>query len=434
MAIFSGADAQTLATDSLAFRLDSLARALLYERADLVSAHIGISFFDPVSESFLYNYQAEKYFTPASNTKILTLYAGLSNLPENIPSLQYYETADTLFFQPTGDPTFLHPMFVTNPAYTFLKWHPKPLVYVPPRSDDPPFGPNWSWDDYAETYQPERSAMPIYGNLAHFYCVGDTLCAMPRCLADSSFVVYSGMSERLKVQRDLGANVFRVSLPTNGTGRGAADLPFVTSDSLLLRMLADTLGRPVGMSQNSTSFMGGWRELSGLPIDTLYRLMMYASDNFLAEQILRMSSFRVLGRVNTPDFIDFLLKSKLYGSPQPLAWYDGSGLSRFNLVTPKSMVFVLNKLYKEQPRGRLFSFFPTGGLGTLNNRYDGMRGRIFAKTGTLRNNVSLSGFLVLPDERVVIFSILVSNHNTSAGKVRAAVEQFLEGANTALAK
>ncbi len=417
------ADAQ-IAYDAIAIRLDSLARVLLYDREELRTAHVGISIFNPTTETFFYNYQGEKYFTPASNTKILTLYAGLTTLSDYAPALRYIETADTLFFQSTGDPSFLHPLFPTNPAYSFLKWHSKPLVYVPPRVDDAAFGPNWSWDDYAESFQPERSAMPIYGNMARFYCSGDSICSIPACFSDSNCTAIVGVSNRLKIQRDYGANTFQAMLPVNSKARGGVDIPFVTSDSLLLRFLADTLNRAIGLTEDRTSFLGRWSELPGLPIDTIYRMMMYESDNFLAEQVLRMSAQKTLDRMNTADFIDFLLKSKLYGSPQPIAWYDGSGLSRFNLISPKSMAFVLNKMYKEQSRTRLFSLFPTGGIGTLANRYGGLRGRVFAKTGTLRNNVALSGFLVLPNDQTVIFSILVSNHNTSPSKVRAAVEIF----------
>jgi D-alanyl-D-alanine carboxypeptidase/D-alanyl-D-alanine-endopeptidase (penicillin-binding protein 4) len=37
----------------------------------LAHAHIGISIFEPATNKFLYNYQGEKYFTPASNTSFL---------------------------------------------------------------------------------------------------------------------------------------------------------------------------------------------------------------------------------------------------------------------------------------------------------------------------------------------------------------------------
>jgi D-alanyl-D-alanine carboxypeptidase/D-alanyl-D-alanine-endopeptidase (penicillin-binding protein 4) len=70
---------------------------------------------------------------------------------------------------------------------------------------------------------------------------------------------------------------------------------------------------------------------------------------------------------------------------------------------------------------------PTGNEGTLEDRFITDRNYIFAKTGTLSGVVSLSGFLYTKKNKLLIFSVLVNNHNTSAGNVRKAVEKFIEG-------
>jgi D-alanyl-D-alanine carboxypeptidase/D-alanyl-D-alanine-endopeptidase (penicillin-binding protein 4) len=76
---------------------------------------------------------------------------------------------------------------------------------------------------------------------------------------------------------------------------------------------------------------------------------------------------------------------------------------------------------------RIKLIFPTGNEGTLTNYYKAENGYMFAKTGTLSGVVCLSGFLYTKKNTLLIFSVLVNNHNSSATAVRRAVEKFVEG-------
>ena len=74
---------------------------------------------------------------------------------------------------------------------------------------------------------------------------------------------------------------------------------------------------------------------------------------------------------------------------------------------------------------RIQEILPTGGEGTIRNYYQSDSGYIFGKTGTLSGVVAFSGFLYTKKNRLLIFSTLVNNHNTSATEVRRAVEKFI---------
>ncbi|TMI83666.1 MAG: hypothetical protein E6H10_07470 [Bacteroidetes bacterium] len=102
-------------------------------------------------------------------------------------------------------------------------------------------------------------------------------------------------------------------------------------------------------------------------------------------------------------------------------------MSRYNLFSPQDFIFILNKMKNEFGMDRIKNILPTGNEGTLSNYYKPENGYIFAKTGTLSGVVSLSGFLYTKKNKLLIFSILVNNHNSSATAVRRAVEKFVEG-------
>src|SRR6476469_5817296 len=66
----------------------SAARSVL-DAPELEGAHIGISIYDPAEKKYLYNYNGDKYFTPASNTKIITCYAAMKHFGDSIVGMRY---------------------------------------------------------------------------------------------------------------------------------------------------------------------------------------------------------------------------------------------------------------------------------------------------------------------------------------------------------
>jgi D-alanyl-D-alanine carboxypeptidase/D-alanyl-D-alanine-endopeptidase (penicillin-binding protein 4) len=125
----------------------------------------GFVLMDPDRNKLLYEYQAHHFFTPASNTKLFTLYASKKILADSIPSLIYSVFRDSLYFTGLGDPSFLHPDFDYQPGFGLLAGSDRPLVYVPHYFMDARFGPGWAWDDYPFAYSAEKSDLPLYGNV-----------------------------------------------------------------------------------------------------------------------------------------------------------------------------------------------------------------------------------------------------------------------------
>ena len=93
-----------------------------------------------------------------------------------------------------------------------------------------------------------------------------------------------------------------------------------------------------------------------------------------------------------------------------------------------SFVQVLDKLYAEIPRARLFNFFPVGGnIGTLKNWYGSEKGPyIYAKSGTVGNNYCLSEYLLTDSGEVLIFSFMNNHYTTSSTKVKEQMQLIFE--------
>lgn len=85
--------------------------ALVKESPVFSRSFTGFALFDPVGGQTLYAKDADKYFTPASNTKLFTFYTALRVLGDSMPVLRYAYQDGMLIFQGTGNPMLLHPDF-----------------------------------------------------------------------------------------------------------------------------------------------------------------------------------------------------------------------------------------------------------------------------------------------------------------------------------
>jgi D-alanyl-D-alanine carboxypeptidase/D-alanyl-D-alanine-endopeptidase (penicillin-binding protein 4) len=104
--------------------------------------------------------------------------------------------------------------------------------------------------------------------------------------------------------------------------------------------------------------------------------------------------------------------------PEEYVFYDGSGLSRLNLVSPSATVKLL-RYAASQPWGAEFiDSLPLAGVdGTLAGRFKNLpAGTVLrAKTGTLDHVNVLSGYLTTATGQRLVFSIL-GNHHTMSGR------------------
>ena len=403
------------------------ANTILLKDSVINTGHIGISIYEPATDKYWFNYDATKYFVPASNVKLFTLYAGLKYMGDSLPGLKYQQKNNELHIYPTGDPTFLHPDFKQQSVFNFLK--NKSNIFYHSKNYTNALGKGWAWDDYLDYYMVQRSEFPIYGNLIQVNVDSNIITTIPKNINLNVSNSIQQNQHSLSRKWDNNNLTFYTSLLPK---KNNYQVPLFVYLPEIINFLGDTIKQKI-------NFIGGnefeiikkndsrLTTIYSQPTDSLFKPMLHNSDNFFAEQTLLMASDTRLGYMNEAALIDTLLDNDFKDIPQKPRWVDGSGLSRYNLFSPESLVYILNKLQKEFGIKRLKTILPTGGEGTFKNYYQKDSGYIFAKTGSLSNHTAISGYLYSQKGKLLIFSVIVNQFQGSTAQVRHAVESFLEG-------
>lgn len=309
--------------------------AKVFKNSEIVNNHYtGFALYDNVTNKPIFELDANKPAIPASNTKIFTLYTALNMLGDSIPGLRYITRGDSLIFWGTGDPSFLHPDLKSRKIYDFLKNSDKKLFYSHSNSST----------DFAGSaiYQIAMVSMPVIENTGRAYTDKDRkLRLSPTFLEKSLKIDTTYHPITFTVRRDEETNSFTYpNIPVPANFRQT--LYLVPGSELTTSFLADTLKKQVNtlnmrLPQNA-------KTLFSIPSDTLYRRMMLPSDNYLAEQLLYVCSSLLPGKLSVDSAIAYSSRNFLSDLPDKFQWRDGSGLSRNNLFSPRSIIKILIKL------------------------------------------------------------------------------------------
>jgi D-alanyl-D-alanine carboxypeptidase/D-alanyl-D-alanine-endopeptidase (penicillin-binding protein 4) len=332
-----------------------------------------------------------------------------------LKGLEYIKKNDTLIIKGTADPTFLYG-FKDSKTIPFLKSHEGPIVLLDETINDDLLGSGWSWSDYQYYYMPEKSILPMYGNLALYAMKNDSIHVVPKYFSNSISVLDS-----LRVNRVYEKNQFYLQRNDSLL----YEVPFKTTLQLIAKLLSDTLNKPVELT--TKQFYTEFTPLYSVSSDSVFKQMLTVSDNFIAEQLMLQVGKATKNSYNTDDAINYSLKNYLPNIPHKPRWVDGSGLSRYNLFTPESTVHLLTKMYLEIPKEKLLNYFAIGGeSGTLKNWYGGKdKPYVFAKSGTLSNNYSLSGYIITKKGTFLIFSYMNNHYKQSNSEIRTQIQEHL---------
>lgn len=397
----------------------------------------GFMLYDPTTHAVLYENNSDKFFTPASNTKILTLAASLHHLGEGrMPSALYAIHGDTSYIWGLGDPTTLHPAFENNHILTdSLRTWNNPVTICRPGQDLAPYGDGWAWDDYHYSFQPEKHHLPLYGNVVRL--TYDSSTQYLPSLHPFLHTLDTVESDQIDLRRALHDNTFTLFMPHGATPSYkeiTLDRPMRPTEDVWNTLLYQETNLHISHSSSCPQRNPDIDTLYGAYLDTIYRKMMWESDNLIAEQLLLAIGASKMKSMDTRDIIDRLLGTPPFTEvAQGLTcWRDGSGLSRYNKLSPALLTHLLDHLYRTQGMPGISTYFASSNntKSTLAHWYptpkpDGSP-HIYAKTGSLTGVHCLSGYLVAKTGKIYIFSFMHNNFTTSSAPIKVSMRNILE--------
>lgn len=400
----------------------------LFKSSNINQNHFtGFALYNQNRNKMIFAQNEDKYFTPASNTKLFTFYTSLQLLGDSIPGLRYLEKGDSLIFWGTGDPSFLHSVLKSTKAYELLKQSSKKLFYADTNYPGNFYGEGWPYSDYNDYYQAEINGLPVEDNLVKFQIDAQrNLQVKPAYFQSKLAIDTTFHPQNYAIKRALFENKFVFPAGTVPS-KFRQEIPWKTSSQLTIALLQDTLKKQVELTNMVMPATA--KTLYSISADSVYKYMLLPSDNFIAEQLLLVCSSKLGGNLSTQSAIDFSKKHFLKDLPDEPQWADGSGLSRQNLFTPRTMIALLQKIQiKVNNNQKLHSLLPAGGIsGTLRNAYktDGGVPFVWGKTGSLSNIYNQSGYLVTRKGKQLIFSYMNSNFISPTAAIRGEMARII---------
>jgi D-alanyl-D-alanine carboxypeptidase/D-alanyl-D-alanine-endopeptidase (penicillin-binding protein 4) len=372
--------------------------------------HQGFLFIDLASGDTLFQKNADKYFVPASTTKLFTLYSATHFLKDSLLAFQYHESNDTLYVKGTFDPTYNHPDFKLE-YLPFTKG--KPVILDNSVYTGPEYGKGWMWDDAADHYQVSLSAFPVYRQQIE---VEKTL---------NGLKFYPELFEKQEFSLDELIPLGKSSAIEELTVGQKVSFPMKLNNDLLAQILTHDLKSNVSVGKAPK--MAFYENQNSVSLDSALMYMMHRSDNFFAEQLLLQSGLKMFAdSIDTGRIIGRLLENELKGLPQKPRWVDGSGLSRYNLFSPADLTTVISLMENDLGFERLKTLLPANGLnGTMKTFAAEEEPFIFAKSGSMSGVYNLAGFLKTDKGRLLLFAVMNNNFTQSLSKTRAETADFL---------
>lgn len=468
-------------TQSLA-ELQSGIRSILL-RPELARSHIGIKIVSLATGVTVSEQNAEKYFMPASNMKNFTVAAALDRLsPNHRFTTSVYAPAppdasgtirgDVIVYG-RGDP-----LISTAPqngasqstlddlaakiAASGVKRIEGSLVGDESYFSGDPVQVTWEWDDLQWESGAEVSALSINDNLIRLQIAPGAAVGAPLSVslapANQLFTIINfsqtgaaGTKQELEVYKRLGTNVLEIRGTMPVGGKNWSNLIAVAKPAeLFVALLKNALAQKGVVVSGQTRAVDAkarkpapldltkWTEIArydSQPFSVIAAKTMKPSQNTYTEIILRTlgetfgdktepnktSAERGIGVIKK-----FLTEAGI--SADSVVQWDGSGLSRHNLITPNAAAQLYVFMNKHRSAAAWRESLTIAGVdGTLQNRFKNTiaAGNVRGKTGTIDQVSALSGYLTTAAGEPLAFSIIINTLPAGSALQRRTIDEIV---------
>lgn len=415
------------------------------------NAHWGMYVIDAETKEVLSSYQADQLYIPASITKLFTAASALQTLGSKHvfhTTVRASKLADkkghvhgNLYLEGGADPSLkcedLKALAKRVQEAGIKVIHGNVIV------DDrlfkgSPLPRHGEWEDLREAYAVEAPPLSVNENVIHVtvtpghkanrYCRIQTDEQIPYCrIVNQVQTVAQGVA-KISFERGLTNNELKITgaIPLkneNVTTAIAIHKPEEYARRIFVKALKDL---KISVKEKSYSAKPDKSfeiaRHTSAPLATLIKRMNKISDNLYAELI-----YRYMNATGEKGPFDQLMK-RLKQKPQDYVLYDGSGLSRHNLISPKQVVKLLEEAFQSPYSQEFIDSLPIGGVdGSLKDRFANCPSYavIKAKTGGMTGISNLAGLIELSEGRKFIFAIFVNNSMQSWMETSAAIDELL---------
>lgn len=406
-----------------------------------------------------YSRNSEKLFVPASGAKIIISLAALSLLkPEYRFKTEIFFDSRNLYIKGYGDPS-LQTQDLQEIVDKIIEKGIKRIENIV--CDDSYFDPQetgegWVEEPEAFGFNARISALSLNNN-----CVRIFIKPAEKPGKEAKFILYprsnfvgvindarTGDKDSLIVERKLigGRNYLVLKGEISKESSGKTFVRHIENPALhtaiAFKKVLENRGIKVKGKISKREIPDSQKPIYthySAPLVHLIYEMNKESINFYADQILKTIGAELLeppgsfekGRLKLREFLEGIGLSE-----NEFMLYDGSGLSRYDLISPQGIVKVLlYGLSDTEIRPEFLSSLSTAGIdGTLEQRLGDSSStrKVRAKTGTMLGISSLSGYVQTEKGNLIVFSIMMNNYTASASLIRKIQDNIVELIITAL--
>lgn len=422
-------------------------------------ASFAAKIIDLDADEVVYEYNPESLLLPASNQKLVTLYSALKMLDVN-KSFRTSVFADSsikngvidgnLYFKFSGDPELRGEdviKLVTALKARGVEKITKDVIIDDSEFDDEFFGHGWSVDQTKFCFSAPVSAINIDHNC---FLVGLKKSEKGFDLKHNKYPTFAKILNKahntkepkrhcdfeLKAfadntyildgcyQKNTLPNYLRIAV--QNPRRNGMELVSYLLKAEDINFRAIKIGETKYGSEQLTF-------VDSRPIKEMLKDMVKQSDNLISEAIFKRISAHNTnysgGWKNSASLTKSLLIKNLDLESSDFVVADGSGSSRKNLISPEILVRLLKSSYEDRKIKKEFidCLAIAGKDGTLKTRfrYSELSNNVFAKSGSLDNVSTLSGYAFLPSGKNYAFSIMLNNSTHNYSKMKGFEEDIL---------
>lgn len=434
----------------------------------LNNAFVGVFIRSLKTGETIYKKNPDKLFVPASLVKLFTTAAALFILG---PKYRYETTIYTdgeinngvlkgdLIVAGSGDPSISNRFYNGDPTVIFEEWANQlinkgvrkiegNLYYDDHAFDDIPLGKGWAWDNESYWFAAPSGALSFNDNSIEI-TISPAELKFPAKYTISPNTSYATIINKaitteddtqIEVTRERGSNIIYISGTINYKSEPVVkNIAIAGPAEYFMHVFNETLNangiltKGKILDYDDTDKFIIKDDMTPLLVHRsvpLYRIINETnknSNNFYSEQLLKTIGLEVYGYGSAENGLEACRKlfNEIGVNVDNLYLVDGSGLSRYNLVTPRQTVNLLTYLYKSEMSDYFYNSLPIAGFdGTLANRMKKTHAKnnLRAKPGYSPAVSALAGYVKTVSGETLAFSVIINNYLSSSNLVNYIID------------